>query len=195
MATQISYSAADKKKLKAWEWPGQNVATSRSVKMVRPQCGECQQGLDTAPGWWRSCTHDPYWSSQRKTRKIPVWKLDPETGEEVLQEETTQTRRVRVPNILEVALISRSNDGEGPRRFHSMKGYRYLPEIGLAPMCEAHGCGRAWPTVQTAQNGVYCSEAHAKMCVGDAQGKQTTAWIDPELDSGVARAMQAEVII
>lgn len=194
MSQEVRYSAAQKKSLKVWEWRGA-VATSRAVKMLRPQCGECQLGKDTLPEWWKTCTHDPYWSSQRKNRTVPTWVKNEETGEEELTDEVTTTRRVRVPNIVEVPQGTRNNDGKGPRKFHETKGFLTFPEAGFAPMCEAHGCGNAWPTIGT-RAGAYCSEEHARNCIIDAEGVVTTpVYVSSDAPMSAINAAKNEVSI
>ena len=205
MATQITYTAAEKKKYKAWSWKGNNTSGSRAIKMRRPQCSECQSVESFQFGWWKTCEHDPYWSSQSKKVGTEVWETGPD-GVEYLNEEKTiatrKTKRIRVPNIVEVPFIARSNDGRGPAKFHEQKGYLYMMEPDksgtvFAPMCEMHGCGRSWPTVKTAKYGIYCSETHARACVADIQGSKTHefAWVDTDLDEGVIAASKTTVTI
>lgn len=173
MAQTIVYTKAQLSKLKAWEWTGV-LDDSRVIKMARPQCRICQTGkVDLPPNWADSCTHDPYWSSQKKTRVKPTWEdqVNPDTGEteSVLTGEETTTYRVRVPNIVEVSFHARSNAGKGPQLFQVFKGYKRLPEVGLAPMCEMRGCGKAWPTVRT-RFGDFCTEQHARAVGADIEG-------------------------
>lgn len=193
MAQELRYTAADKKKLRAWEWQG-STATSRAVKMARPQCSVCQVGKDTKPEWWKTCDHDPYWSSQRKVRTTPVWKINEATGEEELVEETSTTRRVRVPNIVEVPLTKRANSGKGPVLFQVFKGFRYLPDIGLAPMCETHGCGKAWPSVAT-RGGNFCSEEHARAVLMDEEGVNTVSYATNDVSTASLNEAKNQVVI
>lgn len=166
MAQILKYSAADKKKYITFEWAGRGKgnAALRADKMVRPTCKECQIGLDTPRDWAEHCEHDPYWSLQPKVIKTPVYATD-EDGDMVLTETVTRTKMIRVPNITEVTNSVRHNDGEGRKKMQA-KGFKLVTEVGIAPMCEMYGCGKAWPVVRT-EYGDYCSQGHAKLCIAD----------------------------
>jgi len=136
------------------------------VKMVRPTCRECQ-GPDAPANWWANCGHDPYFTKKPHIKKVERYETELIDGveREVLAGTDTRTYLVREPNITEVVVTARANDGRGVEK-KQRYGFKQLPDIGYAPMCEMYGCGKAFPTVDT-QYGVYCSENHAKLCVAD----------------------------
>lgn len=167
MAQMIKYSAADKKKYITFEWAGRGngMAAVRCEKMLRPICNTCQKGLDTLVGWEKTCEHEPYWSLQPKVIKTPKYETD-EDGDLVLVDTEIRTKMVKIPNIAEIVISPRHNDGRGVEK-QKAKGFIPVTSGGVAPMCDMYGCGRAWPAIRT-NYGDYCSELHAKLCVADA---------------------------
>jgi hypothetical protein len=166
MARIVNYSEADLKKLKVWNWKTTTgVSAMRARKMVRPSCAICQGASGGMIGWWNECDHDPYWSSQIKKVVKQEWKEDAD-GDLILDEAATaanaKTKKIRVPNIVEVHWSRDSNAGQGPQLFAERKGYKDPEAIGLAPYCMTLGCQNTWPRVETAE-GRFCSEFHAKM--------------------------------
>src|SRR6266568_368775 len=182
VATQINYSPADRRKLTTFEWNGRGSTAGalRALKMVAPRCQTCQTPETVKGGsprqfsWMKDCVHgagpagaEPYFSLQPKVIKTP--KLEPdEDGDLTLVETAVRTKMIRVPNIVEIPISERFEDGEAVQKAAS-HGFKVLPDVGLAPMCEMYGCGKAWPTVGT-DFGAYCSEVHAGLCIDDADG-------------------------
>jgi hypothetical protein len=172
MATTITYTAKEQK-LQSFGWQGgaRVQAAARAVKMVRPICSECQVGEFTVPGWFKTCDHgpgpggSPYWSLQPKVRKIPKTGVD-EDGDMVLLETEVRTKLVLMPNMCEVVLNIRQNSGQSVE-MALRKGYKFLADEGIAPMCQLYGCGKTFPTVNTAY-GDFCSEMHGKVVAADA---------------------------
>lgn len=164
---QKKYSPTDKK-LTKFEWAGRGVGAGavRALKMVRPICPTCQ-GIDALADWHVKCEHDPYFTKKPHVKKVDKFEVQDVDGveREVLVGQDTRTFLVREPNITEVVVSVRSNDGrsvEKKRRY----GFKELPEVGYAPMCQMYACGKAFPAVAT-EYGDYCSENHAKLCVAD----------------------------
>src|SRR5258706_9669616 len=124
MAQFLKYSAADKKKLNdfGWNGRGKGSAAFRAAKMVRPICTDCQKGLDTPAGWYDVCEHDPYWSLAPKVIKTPRYETD-EDGDMILAETQVRTKMIRVPNITEVIISVRQNDGQGVQKARN-KGFK-----------------------------------------------------------------------
>lgn len=195
------YSAAERKKLKTFEWNGRGSATAalRAKKMVQPRCAECQTPEVVRPEsptrwtWVNTCTHNPYWSLRPKVTKVPkiVPELDEdgnETGDFIQEDVVVRTRMIVEPNIVEIPMSIRFDDGEAVRKAAG-HGYKVLSDQGIAPMCEMYGCGRAWPTVGT-DFGVYCSTQHAKLCALDEM--ETTFLIinDPQLQKEQLRSIE-----
>lgn len=165
MARTVSYSPADKKKLKVWVSPPARINALRVVNLVRPACAVCQGPEGPGGRWWENCEHDPYWSSQVKATKKTSWETD-EEGDEVEKEVVVKRKRTRVPNLVEVAWNRGSNAGIGPQLFKNNKGFVDMEAIGLAPRCMISGCVNAWPGIETAE-GRFCSEIHARLVAAD----------------------------
>lgn len=170
MSTTLEYSTADKKKLKTFQWTGgvSDERARRAIKMLKPVCFECQGNTwPPVPGWWNDCPHRPYERLVPKKVRIESY-IEDEDGDIVLDEEATKrsmkTKMVLVPNIVEVIYHIQLNDHQGPLKFQTLKGFKQMHEAGYAPMCEAYGCGRAWPTFKSDEFGTYCSQKHAQQC-------------------------------
>jgi hypothetical protein len=65
------------------------------------------------------------------------------------------------PNISEVAYTQSIGSGRQPGNQRLYKGWKFLEELGIAPMCMLFGCGRAFPTVKV-ENDYFCSIEHAR---------------------------------
>lgn len=215
---RIEYTAAQKKKLFTFEWAGRGDTVSglRAVKMARPICDQgCQNGLDTLFKWWETCKHgpqekdgSPYWRMRQHVKKVDNYEpvLDSEgnpTGE------YTGSKVARVffklePNITEVVYDIGIGSGANPEQFKTFKGFAALPDVGVAPMCELKGCGKAWPTIRVAEYtdragdkvfrfaaASYCSEAHARL----AGARIQSVFLPTNDAAGRAQALQDEVRI
>lgn len=176
MATQLMYSEAERSRLKTFEWAGRGNTNRamRAIKMLRPICKDCQGNADTnVPGWHEKCKHfdDPlrkYWQLSAKTIGVTVYKED-EDGDLVIDEEATKsgtkTKYVLIPNWVEIPLRTGNYDGKGPQLM-ARKGFKLPQQVGLAPMCQFYGCGKAWPKFRC-ENGDYCSIGQAKLAMAD----------------------------
>lgn len=195
MATKITYTKAQKDKLKDFGWSsrGHQHGAFRAIKMLRPVCYECSSQPGRFRNWVKDCVHDPYWRLQPKEIKVPVYITD-EDGDMVLDEVATnkgkKVKMLRFPNIVEVPLATNINAGEGVTRATQKKQFRYLEEEDVAPICQMWGCGASWPTVGTEGFGDYCSENHAKLCAAHEQGI-----ILPSNDPAAMRRTLADIAI
>lgn len=175
---EVKYSAADKKKLKTFEWNGRGSATAamRAMKMVAPRCQECQTPeviKDDSPTrwtWMKDCPHNPYWGMQPKVTKVPkivdeIGEDGKPTGDYIQEDVVVRTRLIAQPNIVEIPMAERFEDGQAVQKA-ARHGFRILTDAGIAPMCQMYGCGKAWPTIGT-DDGIYCSREHAQLCVID----------------------------
>lgn len=183
MSTTIKYDKKDMDRLTKFEWAGRGdtVGGLRSIKLARPICQEgCQGSLDTELTWYLRCTHgpkekdgSPYWRMRQHVKKVQVLdELKDDDGNGTGQYVgSTQTRVYFTlePNITEVVYSISHDNGEGPQIAMDFKGFKMLPDIGVAPMCELKGCGKAWPTFGT-EFGNYCSEEHALYVGARLQG-------------------------
>lgn len=201
MALTIEYTAAQKKKLydAGWNGRGSEVGAVRSIKMVRPICKPCQSEPYKVTTWWSVCPHRGedglaiYWSQWPKVIKTQVIGKDDE-GDMALLNTVTRTKIVVLPNVTEVIQDEGKNIGRGPEKMR-VKGFLFMEEAKLAPMCQMYGCGRSWPTVRTEEYGDYCSEYHAKLCVATAEGIVMTEIIRSKKAEQVRKAQLREVYI
>lgn len=175
---RIEYTAAQKKNLVTFEWAGRGDHAQsglRAVKMARPICEQgCQGSMDSALRWMDTCKHgpaekdgSPYWRMRQHIKKVAAYEpvLDAEgdpTGEYMGKTETRMFFTLE-PNITEVVYSMSHNSGTGVQDSIFWKGFKFLPEIGVAPMCELKGCGKAWPDVRTLDFGDYCTIDHARL--------------------------------
>jgi hypothetical protein len=207
MSTTISYSQADRKRLKKFEFNGSvsSLGVRRAIKMVKPICMICQHNsTDPNPGWWDECQHHPYERLVPKKIRVETFKED-EDGDLVLDEESTKasmkTKMVLIPNILEVMKHVQANDNNGPMKFKTLKGFKTLPEVGYNPMCEAYGCGRSWPTFDAGTRGtedyygVFCGRAHAELVAMKEAGLFSylgaSSDVDTQSEKSARRGMRA----
>jgi hypothetical protein len=176
----ITYTDAQKKKLYVMEWKvkGNAVSTAlRGVKMVQPICNICQ-GADVELGWWATCKHgpvekdgSPYWRMRQHIRRVeaftPVVDADgKETGAFTSNrgpdgKAPAQNFFTLEPNINEVAYNQGHASGRLPGNQRLYKGWKFLEELGIAPMCMLKGCGKAFPTIKV-ETDYFCSVEHAR---------------------------------
>jgi hypothetical protein len=180
MSHEVRYPEKMRETLKTFEWNGRGDANGaiRAIKMAQPICEICQTVeaiRDESPirwTWMKDCEHGPqgmgpYWSFSPKVINTPKI-VEDEDGEFVLDSVATRTKMVLMPNIVEIPITMGFESGEGLQKA-AHHGFKVLSDIGLAPMCEMYGCGKAWPLVGT-DFGNYCTEIHAKLCIADAEG-------------------------
>lgn len=214
----IEYTAAEKKKLITWEWAGRGDSISglRAIKMARPICDKgCQSGLDTVSGWWLDCKHgpeekdgSPYWRFRQHTKKVdvfaPVLDADGNPTDEFSGTKDTRVFFKLEPNITEVVYDIGIGSGQNPGMFARTKGFVLLGDIGVAPMCELKGCGKAWPTVLVSAYTVatgdlsvqfaearFCSERHARL----AGARNQNVFLPTNNPAEATRLLQDEVRI
>lgn len=207
MSETITYPAGMRKTLIDVGWRGSvnALATRRSIKMARPQCAICQSGPFPWPDkWWENCKHGP-----KNKGGSPYWSLRPIQEEkeafEVAEDgsytkvvrgkdpkEDTVIRLMEHPNVTEVLFDTMSNSGDGPKQKRDENGFKPLADVGMAPICEAYGCGNSWPTFKS-YYGLYCSEAHARAVALHTEGEfiiaHTSAFADPQ---AIRKAQRAE---
>lgn len=162
MADKLIRIPGAKKRNKAF--PG-----TRSVKMFRPVCKECQQGA-AGTAWWDNCEHDPYFQNAPREIKTPNLIDDPdEKGSQIVDGYTTKIKWEVVPNIAQVQQNHRTGiAGTDTVSRFKRRGYVMPEEKGYAPFCQLNECWSQDIQVRTPEYGDYCSILHAKAAVADA---------------------------
>ncbi len=166
---RLTYTKAAKEQLQTFEWAGRGNATTgmRSIKMLRPICTICQGPPEHAVNWFEFCEHKGedglaiFWGDQPKTIRVPKYEID-EDGDRIRVSDDVRTKMILMPNWTEVPTGLAHNDGRGVEKMQA-KGFKLPEEVGLAPMCQFYGCGKAWPTLRTIY-GDYCTDMHARLC-------------------------------
>jgi len=157
-------------------------------KRVQAERGPDQTNCQRAGGrWWVECEekgHDPYFSNQ-------VWY----TTEDIWNEETgvlEGTRRIRhggrTPNVAQVALARRINNGKGVEVSMEKKGFLRLSneKIGYEEVCQFRNCMKPTsPKYHSIAFGNYCSREHLELIAADASGvlvKQIGGFEGPSIE-------------
>lgn len=144
-------------------------ANIRMVKMAQPICKECQ--FPHRFGWWNDCPHDPYWTEEMVETSEPQME-EQEDGTFLITGEKKRLIKKRTPNLTQVALTERHNSGQGVVLSQRNKGFKFLQEINLEPMCQFRDC---WRSVQGDKKvrtdwGDFCSSQHARLVGADELG-------------------------
>lgn len=154
----------------------------RTIKMLRPICAICQ-GEDNVPAdWAQHCEHSPYVTTVATPRKKTLYEGDrdkdgkPVGPQKIVGTETIEEYEAR-PNVVEVALSRRVNQGQGVRRGVMYKGYIRPDELrspefpdGIAPACQYRGC-KYQQDLKEYRSGVFCREIEAALVQGDFDAK------------------------
>lgn len=149
-----------------WDRNGKPVAKERD-----PNSQNCQMA---GGRWWIDCEaagHDPYFSTRKWYTTEDIIEADPEregrflkTGESLIAHES------RLPNLAQVAINIRINNGKGAVEAINNKGFRRLRDAGYEEVCEFRNCQKS--VVKTAisrQYGSYCSKEHLQRIAADAE--------------------------
>lgn len=187
-------------------------AAIRMLKMVRPICpnsrlkmvrdeerkwipaeeqpSNCQRA-DVAK-WWEYCEaqgHKPY-ESTRVWYELQDRVEINEEGEEIV----LGTKRIRHtttrPNIVQVAVALRINNGMGAADAKKYKGFKRLEECGYEEVCQFRNCQRPVHYISR-KYGAYCSEEHIQLIAADAEGVLLN-YVDVTFNGDKTKAVQAE---
>lgn len=154
----------------------------RRIKMVRPVCDAakmsalglpegdaCQDQAKAEPGWWLRCEHNPYFSLTRRVEQVPTFGAPNERGERTITGYDNREVFVEAPNLTQVSLTPRHNNGGGPGEAQAFKGYKFPQEVGLAPYCQFMDCW-SHDIKFTTRVGDFCEAWQAQLVAADVQG-------------------------
>lgn len=140
----------------------------------------CQKAYDEIGlGWIKMCEelgHDPYFSTH--TWYVPQDVLEPEldedgeptgvmfkTGEKYIKHE------VRRPNVSQVAISLRINNGRGAVRAVQGKGFKRLSAIGYPEVCQYRNCQKPVTKAGSSRRyGLFCGRKHLSLCAANEMG-------------------------
>jgi hypothetical protein len=155
----------------------------RNGKPIAKEKGPDTQNCQMAGGrWWEACEaagHDPYFMTRKWETKEDI--LEPEvkdgkptgrllkTGEAIIPHES------RLPNLAQVAVSIRINNGRGALDAVNQKGFRSLKAAGFEDVCEFRNCQKPKTAIGTSrQYGGYCSKEHLQLIAADAESIMLT---------------------
>jgi hypothetical protein len=176
-----------------WDRNGKPVA-----KDLGPEIQNCQMSEDQGP-WWEGCEakgHDPYFTTRKWETKEDI--LEPElkdgkaTGRLLKTGEAIIPHEARVPNLAQVAVNVRINNGRGAVDAVGRKGFRRLRDAGYEEVCEFRNCQKS--VVKNAisrQYGSYCSKEHLQLIAADAESIMLTQGAVLPVDSKRAQQKRA----
>lgn len=185
----------------------------RMLKMVRPICPNSKlkmvrdeerkwipaedqpvncQRADVAK-WWEYCEaqgHKPYeWTRVWYELQDRI-EIDPETGDEIV----LGVKRIRHvstrPNIVQVAVALRINNGMGAVDAKNKKGFKRLEECGYEEVCQFRNCQREIHYISR-KYGAYCSEEHIQLIAADAEGVLLN-YVDVTFNGDKTKAVASE---
>lgn len=138
-------------------------------KKAGPDTESCQKA---GPGWWDICEkkgHDPYFTTHKWEVEEPILTEDEQgrlvqTGKQVFYHEE------RVPNVSQVAVSIRINQGRGAANAIERKGFKRLPDIGYYEVCQFRNCQKPVSSKYKSKKfGDYCSLQHLQLIAADAE--------------------------
>jgi hypothetical protein len=145
-------------------------ATGKWVRKQGPTDPERQNCQRMGYGWWKSCEekgHNPYF------REVVWYVTEDEFDDDGLMVGEKRFRRSRtLPNISQVAVAPHLNSGEGARRAVKNKGFKRLPDIGYAEVCQYRNCmNPVDPKFVSKTYGGYCRGEELALVVAEQQGE------------------------
>lgn len=142
--------------------------------LVRKEKGPDQQNCQLAgPGWQKACEekgHNPYFNTRVWYTTEDILETDAEgrlikKGEQYIKHEVTQ------PNLTQVAVTVRINQGKGAVDAIEKKGFKRLKDVGYQEVCQLRNCQRpVSPRGTSRKFGAYCSLEHLQVVAADEQG-------------------------
>jgi hypothetical protein len=179
----------------------------RNGKPIAKEKGPDTQNCQMAGGrWWEACEalgHDPYFMTRKWETKEDI--LEPEvkdgkptgrllkTGEAIIPHES------RLPNLSQVAVSTRINNGKGAIDAIGQKGFRRLRDAGYEEVCQFRNCQKSVIKSATSrQFGSYCSLEHLQLIAASEQEIMLTQGALLPVDSTKAaqkRAAQLREVI
>ena len=141
---------------------------SRRVRQSDGTFAEVGQNCQLAGGkWWEYCEeqgHDPYFRTHVWYETVDDW--DEETGE--MRGSKRIRHQDRYPNVVQVAVNRRINNGRGVVDSMTKKGRKRLADIGYEEVCQYRNCQKPI-AVKSKAFGGYCSTEHLALVGADDQ--------------------------
>lgn len=156
----------------------QEFERDRDGRLVPKEKGPDTQNCQLAGGrWWEACEeagHNPYFAT--RTWYIPEDKLEEiEPGKWVKTGEYFIKHQEVVPNIAQVAINIRINNGRGAEDAIKNKGFRRLRDAGYEEVCQFRNCQKpVSPKGTSRKYGEYCSLEHLQLIAADAESIMLT---------------------
>lgn len=166
----------------------------RDGRLIPVEKGPDTQNCQLAGGrWWEACEaagHDPYFTT--RVWYTPKDKLEEQEidGQTVLVKtgEYLVPHSEKVPNIAQVAVNLRINNGRGAEDKIKKHGFRRLTEAGYSEVCQFRNCQKdVSPKGTSRKYGSYCSLEHLQLIAADAESIMLTQGALLPADSQRAR--------
>lgn len=139
-----------------------------------PDVQNCQM---EGRGWWDLCKergHNPYFRTMTWYTPEDIIEED-DQGRLIKKGEQLIKHEVVAPNIAQVALALRINNGKGVQDAIEKKGYVRLNDIGYAEVCQFRNCQK--PVGKGGSSriyGNYCGQRHLALIAADAESIMLT---------------------
>jgi hypothetical protein len=171
-----------------WDRNGKPVTKERG-----PDIQNCQMGEGR---WWERCEaagHDPYFQTRKWYTTEDILVPDPNREGRLLKEgESVIPHESRLPNLAQVAVNLRINNGKGAVEAIQNKGFRRLRDAGYEEVCEFRNCQKSViPQATSRQYGSYCSKEHLQLIAADAESIMLTQGAVLPVDSKRAQQKRA----
>lgn len=141
---------------------------------AKPQSAESQNCQAEGGKWWIECEkrgHNPYFRVQTWTSVEPDYE-EQEDGSLLLTGEKKYLHKELLPNVVQVPVNVRINQGIGARLSVENKGRRRLTEAGYAEVCQYRNCQKPIdPRYDKSRVGSYCSLYHLQLVAADEAGE------------------------
>lgn len=162
------------------------VKLDRDNKIIPVDLGlppNCQRA---GGAWWVDCEaagHDPYFTNRVWYTTHDKMGVD-EDGDTVVVGVKKVKHEERYPNIAQVAIALRINNGLGVVKAIQQKGYKRLADLGYEEVCQMRNCQKSVnPKCKSVIFGDFCSTAHLQLVAADREGVILTR-IGTGLDTG-----------
>lgn len=177
----------------------QPICPNSRVEMVKDSHGDLvpkEKGPDSQNcqlagfGWWKQCEergHNPYFSTRTWYTTEDILEEDEQgrvikKGDQYIKHEVTQ------PNLSQVAITIRINNGKGAAEAIEKKGFRRLKDVGYQEVCQLRNCQRPVAAEGTSRRfGSYCSQDHLRVVAADEESIMLTQGALLPVDSPRAR--------
>ncbi len=155
------------------EWDSKGRPVPKDVGPQEQNCQRVEEGVK----WWIDCearNHDPYFTT--RTWYVPQDIIEDEvidgkpTGAVIKTGERLIKHEEKRPNLAQVAVNIRINQGQGAVNKVKNHGFRTLKEAGYADVCEFRNCQKeVSPKGISRTYGKYCSLEHLQLIAADQE--------------------------